>query len=99
TGLAATDHDPYSALPSIEINGVLQEIREGTGAVRAYQEMLYGMSKDDPTARRQWAALLRQYCALDTLSMVLIFEYWRRAAATTPAASTQECRRNPPGSS
>jgi len=81
TGLAATEQDPYAALPPIEINGELQDVREGTGAVRAYQEMMYGASKDDPTARRQWADLLRQYCALDTLSMVLIFEYWRRAVA------------------
>ena len=71
--------DPYRALPPIEINGVLQEVREGTGAMHAYQEMMYGEHKHDAAIRDGWAALLRQYCRLDTLSMVLILEHWRRA--------------------
>lgn len=71
--------DPYRALPPIEINGVLQEVREGTGAMHAYQEMMYGEHKHDAAIRDSWAALLRQYCRLDTLSMVLILEHWRRA--------------------
>ena len=79
TGLeAAADHDPYHALPAIEINGVPQDVREGTGAIRAYEAMMYGVERSDPDARRAWAALLKQYCKLDTLSMVLIFEFWRR---------------------
>jgi hypothetical protein len=53
---------------------------KGTGAMRAYQEMMYGLSKSDPEARMGWAALLKQYCRLDTLSMVLILEHWRRVA-------------------
>ena len=28
--------------------------------------------------KAKWAGLLRQYCGLDTLSMVLILEHWRR---------------------
>ncbi len=71
--------DPYRALPPIEINGVLQEVREGTGAMQAYQEMMYGEHKHDDAARERWAALLKQYCRLDTLSMVLILDHWRRA--------------------
>jgi hypothetical protein len=50
----------------------------GTGAMRAYQEMLYGADKNDSGARADWTALLTQYCRLDTLSMVLILEHWRR---------------------
>lgn len=73
--------DPYASLPPIEINGVVQEVHEGTGAMRAYQEMMYGVHKHDRTARDNWGSLLKQYCALDTLSMVLILEYWRRATA------------------
>ncbi len=46
--------------------------------MRAYEEMMYGPDKDEPAIRAQWTGLLRQYCHLDTLSMVLIFEYWRR---------------------
>jgi hypothetical protein len=82
TGLHAdATEDPYAALPPIEINGTAQEVHEGTGAMRAYQEMMYGVDKQDARARDNWASLLKQYCALDTLSMVLILEHWRRATA------------------
>ncbi len=74
--------DPYSALPPVEINGVLQDVHEGTAAVRAYQEMMYGADKHDSAVRAQWGSLLRQYCALDTLSMVLILEHWRRVVGS-----------------
>ena len=73
------ENDPYRALPPIEINGVLQEVREGTGAMQAYQEMMYGERKHDAPTRERWTMLLKQYCRLDTLSMVLILEHWRRA--------------------
>lgn len=39
---------------------------------------MYGVERSDRDARRAWAAMLKQYCRLDTLSMVLIFEFWRR---------------------
>jgi Domain of unknown function(DUF2779) len=71
-------NDPYLALPPVSINGKLQDVHEGTGAMRAYQEMMYGADKNDPAVRAQWSALLTQYCRLDTLSMVLILEHWRR---------------------
>ncbi len=79
TGLHADpESDPYHALPPVEINGVLQDVHEGTGAMRAYQEMMYGADKRDEVVRQKWSGLLTQYCALDTLSMVLILEHWRR---------------------
>lgn len=71
--------DPYHALPPLEIDGVRQDVREGTGAMRAYEAMMYGAERNDPDAKAKWRKLLLQYCELDTLSMVLIFEYWRRA--------------------
>jgi hypothetical protein len=70
--------DPYASLPPVEINGVSQDVHEGTGAMRAYQEMMYGVDSNDALAKEGWATLLKQYCKLDTLSMVLIFEHWRR---------------------
>ena len=70
---------PYHALPALAINGVPQDVREGTGAIRAYEAMMYGVERTDAVARNAWRALLLQYCRLDTLSMVLAFEYWRRA--------------------
>jgi hypothetical protein len=78
---ADASKDPYSSLPAIEINGVAEDVREGTAAMTAYQEMMYGVSKGDPKERVKWAALLKQYCKLDTLSMVLIFEHWKRLIA------------------
>ena len=81
TGLTAdASSDPYASLPPVEIAGVLQNVHEGTGAMRAYQEMMYGAQRHDPEVRERWARLLRQYCHLDTLSMVLIVEHWRRVA-------------------
>jgi hypothetical protein len=70
--------DPYASLPPVEIAGVMQDVHEGTGAMRAYQEMMYGAEKNDPVTKAMWSALLRRYCELDTLSMVLILEHWRR---------------------
>jgi hypothetical protein len=70
--------DPYACLPAVEIAGIMQDVHEGTGAMRAYQEMMYGAEKNDPVTRAMWSALLRRYCELDTLSMVLILEHWRR---------------------
>lgn len=73
--------DPYSSLPPVEINGVWQDVHEGTGAMRAYQEMMYGVGSSVADTKARWAELLRQYCKLDTMSMVLIFEHWRRLTA------------------
>lgn len=50
---------------------------ESTGGT-AYQAMMYGVERTDVDARTAWAQSLRQYCRLDTRSMVLVFEYWRR---------------------
>ncbi len=70
--------DPYAALPPLVINGVQQQVVEGTGAMRAYQAMMYGVERRDEEARKQWRDLLLQYCGLDSLAMVLIWEYWQR---------------------
>jgi hypothetical protein len=72
------DADPYLSLPKIEIAGVWQDVHEGTGAMMAYQEMMYGIDSHSPESRSKWGQLLRQYCKLDTLSMVLILEHWSR---------------------
>ncbi len=79
TGMVADDsRDPYASLPPVEISGVMQDVHEGTGAMRAYQEMMYGANKNDPAVADMWSGLLKRYCELDTLSMVLILEHWRR---------------------
>jgi hypothetical protein len=49
---------------------------EGTGAVRAYEAMMYGLEKDDEGTRNRWRQLLLQYCKLDTLAMVILWQHW-----------------------
>jgi hypothetical protein len=84
TGMPAdASRDPYASLPPVEISGVMQDVHEGTGAMRAYQEMMYGADKNDPAKKDMWAGLLQRYCELDTLSMVLILEHWRRYVGLT----------------
>ena len=60
------------------IGGAQEEVAEGTGAIRAYFAMTYGVEKDDSDAADKWARLLLDYCELDTLAMVLIWEHWER---------------------
>ena len=74
---------PYAALPPININGKDCYVQEGTGAIRAYEAMTYGVERDDLAAKSAWRDLLLQYCKLDTLAMVLIWEHWRSAVAVT----------------
>jgi hypothetical protein len=71
--------NPYETLPPLPIGAKDELVNEGTGAMRAYQAMLYGEERTDPKAREQWKRLLLQYCELDTMAMVIIFEHWWRA--------------------
>ena len=70
---------PYDSLPPLLIANEEVTVSEGTGAMRAYFAMVYGYERDDPEASDRWARLLREYCKLDTLAMVLIWERWARA--------------------
>ena len=67
-----------SRLSTLVIAGVTQEVNEGTNATRAYEAMMYGAERSDADAIARWRQLLLQYCELDTLGMVLVFEHWRR---------------------
>ena len=80
--------NPYKLLPASQMidaygedeeedNGYL--VNEGTGAMRAYQDMLYGLAKNDPEKKAKLREGLRIYCKLDTLAMVVIWEHWRGA--------------------
>ena len=67
---------PHKSLLPLEINGRDVFVNEGTGAITAYQSMLYGSQKSNATIREQWKKLLLQYCELDTLAMVMIYWHW-----------------------
>jgi hypothetical protein len=67
---------PYDLLPVIEVDESTT-VKDGTGAVRAYQDMMFGRYKNDPKIKAKLEDALRQYCRLDTMAMVIILEYWR----------------------
>jgi hypothetical protein len=67
---------PYKTLPPLEIDGQPISVAEGTGAIRAYQAMMYGLERDDPAIKEKWKQLLLQYCKLDTLAMVMVWWRW-----------------------
>ena len=68
---------PYASLPPLEINGTMVSVAEGTGAIRAYEAMVYGLERNEPATREKWKRLLLQYCKLDSLSMYMVWEHWR----------------------
>ncbi len=85
TGRDSTvERGPYKALPPLIINGTLCDVAEGTGAMRAYEAMMFGVESRDPEVRSAWRRLLLEYCKLDTLAMLLIWEHWERAIAVRP---------------
>jgi hypothetical protein len=70
--------DPYKVLPAVPLDGGATSedaVREGTGAIRVYQDMLFSRTAtpEPLAARRQ---LLLQYCRLDTAAMVMIWMHW-----------------------
>ncbi|MCO6432187.1 MAG: DUF2779 domain-containing protein [Deltaproteobacteria bacterium] len=77
---------PYAALEEIEIEGVKQVVKEGTNAMIAYQEMMFGLSREKPDIKAKWSQLLLQYCKLDTLAMVIIFTHWNKLASSGAAS-------------
>ena len=68
--------DPYKLLPPLEIEGANLDVANGTDAMKAYQEMLYGANKNNAGIKDGYKNALLQYCRLDTLAMVIIWEHW-----------------------
>lgn len=66
---------PYYLLPAAK-NLVEYEVKEGTAAMRAYQDMLYGFAKNNSIKKESIKNALLTYCKLDTLAMVIIYEHW-----------------------
>ena len=66
-----------ASLPPREINGVVVSVDEGTGVIRAYEAMVYGVKQNDPAVQEKWKRLLLQYCRLDSLSMYMVWAHWR----------------------
>ena len=64
----------YDTLPPLPIGGNEEVVSEGTGAIRVYQELMFGNT--DPSERENYRQLLPQYCRLDTAAMVMIWKHW-----------------------
>jgi len=70
--------NPYEALPPLPIGEKEEVVQEGTGAIRVYQDMMYGVASLNPEGREKYRRLLLQYCELDTAAMVMIWRHWVR---------------------
>jgi len=73
---------PYDALPALsdDVHEDAEEvIREGTAAMRAYHQLMFEIDKNKiPEKFEEKKQLLLQYCKLDTMAMVIIWEHWRK---------------------
>lgn len=67
---------PYKGLPPVVIGDSTLDVSEGTGAMVAYQSMLYGIHRNDPSACDTIREALLRYCKLDTAAMVMIWQHW-----------------------
>jgi len=70
--------DPYATLECIEIFEEAEVVKEGTEAMTAYAEMLYGERNGDEEIKMAWEQLLLRYCELDTMAMLIVWEHWKR---------------------
>lgn len=66
--------DPYKALPTLPLGLDSVAVREGTGAIRIYQDLIFNQDVSNRENRRE---LLWQYCQLDTAAMLMIWMHWQ----------------------
>ena len=69
--------NPYDKLSPI-ISALEEEevVKDGTGAMKAYHELMFGAESKNAERKAQLMKLLLQYCELDTMAMVIIWRYW-----------------------
>jgi len=67
---------PYAALPPVEVGQRQLAVVEGTGAILAYYAMIERSVAGAVMEAERWRQLLRQYCKLDTLAMVMVWWRW-----------------------
>ncbi len=69
--------NPYDSLAPVivELENI-EAVKDGTGAMRTYHELMFGASSNNNERREQLKQLLLQYCELDTMAMVIIWKYW-----------------------
>ena len=52
--------------------------------MRAYQDMMYGLTKEDPVQRENWKRLLLQDCQLDPAAIAMIWLHWAELQRAVP---------------
>jgi len=79
---------PYDALPALTLQdskdnaldlsklGDLDVVKNGPGAMLAYEHVRYGIAAGDQAARKSIRRQLMRYCELDTAAMVMIWKHW-----------------------
>lgn len=74
---SASNLNPYDTLAPV-IGELENEevVKDGTGAMRAYQDLMFGADAENKERRENLKQLLLQYCELDTMAMVIIWKYW-----------------------
>ena len=81
--------NPYDALPALtlldrEPSGLsqlvdleeLDIVKDGTGAMRAYEHIRYGAGSNQAAVREDVRRQLLRYCQLDTAAMLMVWKYW-----------------------
>ncbi|MDG1720919.1 MAG: DUF2779 domain-containing protein, partial [Bacteroidia bacterium] len=75
--------DPYAQLPPLDIFDQAEKyLKDGGGAMAAYQDILFGLRKNDAESLKAYEKGLLNYCKLDTLAMVIIWEHWKISLST-----------------
>ena len=70
---------PYAALPPLQVGDRTVSVAEGTGAILAYHQMMERAAAGAALEAEGWRQLLRQYCQLDTVAMVMVWWHWKGA--------------------
>jgi hypothetical protein len=80
------DNDPYKTLPPVfeeydedQLDSLvddLDNIAHGGAAMIAYQKLQFSSVPEDQREQIRQALLI--YCELDTMAMVMIWEYWSK---------------------
>lgn len=74
---AGSSLNPYDTLaPVIGELESEEVVKDGTGAMKAYHELMFGSLSESKEKKEQLKQLLLQYCELDTMAMVIIWKYW-----------------------
>lgn len=71
--------NPYDRLSDL-VSGLegKEVVSDGTGAMMAYHDMMYGPSSLVEEKRNKIKESLINYCKLDTMAMVIIWKYWMK---------------------